>query len=267
MLIIFWQTIKDRKKSLFIYCLVSILFLWMYVGLYPAIGKTFSEFGRFMESFPKGFLEALGIDIKSFFTFEGFIGSEQFTFVWPIMAILLLVSFSSWSFAGEIDKGTIETLLSQPLSRFKIFLAKYLAGLFNLLFFVVFSVGSIFPLCKIYDISISNENFLKLMILEFLFGWVVFSIAVFISVIFSGKNKANFISGGILLFMYIAKIASELKESLDRIKYISLFYYLNPVKLLVYGEIDKITWLVFSGVIVFSIIFSIFWFKKRDVAI
>ena len=45
------------------------------------------------------------------------------------MASFLLVIFGSLSFAGEFDKGTIKLLLTRPVTRTDIFLAKSLSGL------------------------------------------------------------------------------------------------------------------------------------------
>ena len=119
---IFWQTIKEKKWALLIYCLAIILFIWMYISLFPSIKNSIGSMEQYLKSFPKGFMEAFGFNMKSFGTFEGYIGSEQFSFIWPIMLIALMVSMGSAFLAGEIEKGTIGILLSQPVSRVKIFL-------------------------------------------------------------------------------------------------------------------------------------------------
>jgi len=262
--ILFKQTIKKRLFNLLAYCLLATLFLWFYVALFPYFSRSFGELKGYLDFMPKGFLEAVGIDPQVFFTFEGYVGSEQFTFIWPIMAILLLVSWASWAVAEETDKKTFSFLFSQPISRGKIFLAKYLAGLLGLLVFVVISVGAIFPLTKFYQITINHERFLKLMLLEFLFGWVVLSLSMFWAVVFSEKLKANLASGGLLILMYFLKIFSELKEKVAFLKYFSFFYYLNPTKLLVYGELEKGTWLLFSFLALGLLGLAFFWFNKRD---
>jgi len=118
---IFWRTIKDRKLSLLVYCITALLFIWMYIALFPSISKSFGQLESYINTFPKGFLDAFGLDAKTFTTFEGYIGSEQFTFVWPIMIIAMMISFAGGAIAGEIEKGTIEILLSEPISRLKIF--------------------------------------------------------------------------------------------------------------------------------------------------
>lgn len=53
------------------------------------------------------------------------------------MASFLLVVFGSLFFAGEFDKGTIKLLLTRPVTRTEVFLAKSLTGLALAAFFFV----------------------------------------------------------------------------------------------------------------------------------
>jgi len=267
MLTIIWQTIKDRKISIIVYCLTSILFLWMYIALFPSLESSFDALKEYINSFPKGFLDAFGMDAETFVTFEGYIGSEQFTFVWPIMVITLMISFAGGAISSEIEKGTIEVLLSQPISRLKIFLSKYLAGVFALLVFVLATFISIFPMVEIYDISIKSENFIKLGVLGFVMGLAIFSLSMFFSTIFSEKGRANFIPAGILILMYVLNIIAGLKENLKNLKYGSFFYYYNPSKLLVHGEIDSLAWWIFGGVFLVAAVLALIIFQKRDIAV
>ncbi len=267
MFTVFLRTIKDRRRSLIIYCLSAILFIWMYVALFPTLEGSLEALKSYIESFPEGVLSVFGIDAEIFTTFEGYIGSEQYTFVWPIMMMLLMISFSSWMIAGEIERGSIEILLSQPISRVKIFFARYLAGVFNLLIFVIASIAPLFPMVALYDISIKSENFIKLGILGFLLGLAIFGTSTLFSVILNERGKANFIPAGILIFMYVLNIIAGLKESLENLRYLSFFYYFNPNKILVFGEIDKYSWWVFIGTFVITTILSAIWFQKRDIAV
>lgn len=267
MFTLFWRTIKDKKWMIIIYSLAGILFLWLYIALFPSISKSFGQLESYFATVPKGFLKAFGFDPNTFVTFEGYIGSEQFSFVWPIMAIALTISLAGNAIASEIEKGTVEALLAQPLSRLKIFFAKYLAGVFALAIFTLVSVGSTFPLAKVYDITIKSENFFKIGGLGFVFGLAVFSIAMLFSVIFSEKGKANFVPAGILVLMYVLNILSGIKESLDKLKYASFFHYFNPSRVLVYGEIEKYSWTIFLSVFAVATLMAAIWFEKRDIAV
>ncbi|PIZ00099.1 hypothetical protein COY62_04420 [bacterium (Candidatus Howlettbacteria) CG_4_10_14_0_8_um_filter_40_9] len=267
MFTIFLRTIRDRKTSILIYSGAAVGFLWMYTGIFPSFSESFEQIEKLIQTMPKGFMEAFGIDPASFTTFEGFISSEMFTFIWPIMLILLMVSFASGAIAGEIEKGTIELLLSQPISRLELFIAKYLSGIAALAAFVILSIGAVFPIASFYGIQVKSENFFRFGLLAFAFGFAVFSIAIFFSAILSEKGRANFIPAAVLILMYFGNILGGLRENLRDIRYGSFFYYFQPNKVLVHGEIIDYAWIVFLGTgIIFSIL-SVIWFSKRDIAV
>ncbi len=267
MLNIFWRIIKDRKISLLVYCLAMVGFLWMYVALFPSLQESFELIDAYVKTLPEGFLKAFGFETEAFRTFEGYIATEHFSFIWPIVMIILMMSFAGGAIAGEIDKGTIEIILSQPISRIKIFFSKYLASIFTLLVFVLASIASVFPMASIYDISVKTENFIKLGILGFIFGLAIFGISMLFSVIFSEKGKVYFITAGILILMYVVNIISALKENLEDLRYGSFFYYFNPTNALVHNKIDNLAYYVFLGTFVTTTILAVIWFEKRDIAV
>lgn len=263
---IFWRTIKDRRTLLLIYTLSSIALLWMYIALFPAFKDQAKNLEELMKSYPESFLKAFNFDINAFSTIEGFLSTEQYSFVWPLMLIFMMVGFAGFSLAGEVEKGTVELLLSQPISRAKVFLSRYLAGLSMLAVFVFFSIFSTIPISQAYDINVMSETFLSGAILAFIFGLAIYSIGMFFSAIFSDKGKVFFISGVILIVMYVLNILASIKESLSDLRYASFFYYFNPTKALVYNEIDQWAYLVFLGTAFVLTILGLIIFSRKNIA-
>ncbi len=263
---IFWRTIKDRRMLILIYCLAAILLLWMYIALFPSFKDQSANLEQLIKNYPESFMKAFNFDIKSFNTIEGFLSTEQFSFVWPLIVIFMMVGYAGTALAGEIEKGTVELLLSQPLSRAKLFCGRYLAGILMLVIFVFFSVYAATPLSAIYDISFKAQNFTTVAILALMFGLSIFSIAYFLSSIFSDRGKVFFISGVLLVVMYVLNILSSLKDNLVNLKYASFFYYFNPSKALVYNQIDHWAYLVFLGTALVLFILGLVIFTKRDIA-
>jgi len=263
---IFWRTLKDRRILLLIYTLSSIALLWMYIALFPSFKDQSASLEALIKNYPESFLKAFNFDIKSFTTLEGYLATEQFSFVWPIMVIFMTIGFSGSALAGEIEKGTIEILLSQPISRAKLFFSRYLAGLLMLILFVIFSVFSVLPLSLAYNISFSSENFMTMAVLGLMFSAAIYSIGIFLSSVFSDKGKVFFISGGLLVGMYVLNILSALKENLSDLKYFSFFYYFNPAKALIYQQIDPWAYGVFLGVTFVLTTLGLIIFSRRDIA-
>lgn len=263
---VFWRAIKDRRIILLVYCLASIGLMLLYIGLFPSIKEQSASLEQLVKSYPEALLKAFNFDINSFTTIEGFLAGEQFSFVWPIMLMFMLIGYAGSALASEIERGTIEVILAQPISRTKLFFGRYFAGLLMLFLFVILSIFPALPIISAYDISYKFDNFLTLAILCFLFGWALLSIGMMFSSIFSDKGKVFFITGGLLVVMYVLNIVAVLKDNLSDLKYLSFFYYFNHSAALIYDKIDNLAYWVFVGVALVCTLIGAIWFSKRDIA-
>jgi ABC-2 type transport system permease protein len=268
MIKIFYTTIRDRYGAVLIYCGVVLGLIVMYVGLYPSLQSQSQQYAEIFKSFPDSFMKAFGFDSAQafFFSLESFLSAEQYSLTWPILAAILSMSFAANNIAHEIENGTIEFILSLPVSRLKFYLGRYFAGLVLLAIFTASSVLSAIPVAKLYDVPCVWENYFKLSFGAFLFVAAIYSIATFFSAMMSEKSKTYAVSAGIVIGMYILNVISSLKDGLADLKYFSFFHYFSPAKLLVDGEIDIHSVWVFGLTIIFFIAAGAFIYSKRDIA-
>lgn len=269
MLGIIQRMFLDKWRSLLIYIASSLAFSEMYVALYPMLRDQLTNPEGFLEAFPKEFMEAFGFtaETMSFATVESLMATEMFSFIWPIILIILAVSLANHSFAGDLEKGTIELTLSQPISRSKLFLSRYLAGALLIIVFVISTVFGIIPLAAMHNIEYNFDAYVVMAVLGVAFGITAYSLAVFFSTLFSEKGKATFALVGVLITMYAVNIVANLKESLEWLKYFSFFNYFDPGKALV--RVEYVDWaiLVFAGVFVVTFILGLVRFSSRDIAV
>lgn len=266
MIALFWRTLRDRKNSIIIFTAVSVGLILMYTALFPTVKKQADQMQSLLKAYPKSMLKAFNMEDVFFSNYESYMSTEEFSLMWPILLFCMMIAWGGSAIAGEIDQGTMKFLLSQPISRPKIFFAKYIAGLKALGVYVVLTIASCPLFAKLFDFDVELANYLKLAIVGFLLGWAIFSIAIFFSSIFSDKGKSYFITAGILVLMYAANIASTLKENISDLKYISFFYYYNPAQTLAHGKIEDLAYWIFIGVSIIFTLAGVLWFSKRDVA-
>jgi len=269
MLAVIMRTIKDRKWSILVYILAGILFVWMYVGLFPTFADKKDEFKQVLDAYPESIMETFGVkDAAAIFdSIENFIAVENYTFLWPIMLIALAVSLGGYSIAGEIEKKTIETLLSEPISRLRLFWAKYMTGLALILFFIVVTVMSVIPLCELHNVEYNTMSHITMLGLGALFGWAIFSITTLFSTMFNERSKPFFFSAGILILMYALNIVASLKDSLSDLQYFSFFFYFDPVRALTEQTITWEALLVFGGISIVTTIAAAIIFDKRNITV
>lgn len=241
--------------------------LLLYVATYEASLNSMQQLQELVKTYPKGLLDAIGLSDLSLDTIEKYLNSKHFSLMWPIMAIILAISRGGSQFAGEIQNGTIGLLLSQPVERWRIFAAKYLAGLIAIIVFVVVSTFGSIPLAYAFGFDSHPIILVSAAILLTLFMWSVYSLAVMLSVWANEKGTVYALTGSIMIFMYVVYIVSLLTDSLSGLKYYSLFHYFDTQSVLATGHIGWESYAVFGGLIVATSIAAICRFLQRDVSV
>jgi ABC-2 type transport system permease protein len=239
----------------------------MFVAMWPSFSKETEKFMELADAYPEGLMKALNIDIAIMFgSLEGFIAGEHFSILWPIIVIILTLAYASAAIAGEIDKGTIELLLAQPISRLKIFLAKYFSGLVIITAFIFLSNFSVVPLSILHNVDIQVQNFLTISVLGFLFAFAIYGICIMLSSLSSARGLPMALTGGILIIMYALNVFSAFQESIENIKYLSFFYYYDFAGAAINNHLDILNVSVFLAVGIITTIIGAVIFIKRDIA-
>lgn len=266
---IFWRILKDKRMSLVAYTVGAIATVEMYIALFPAIQQQAEQLNKLLAAYPKGFMEAFGFNGTEalFSRLESYMSTEYFSFFWPIMVITMMIGFANMMVVTEIEKGTIELSLAQPVSRLKLFFTRYLSGAFYFLVFDLVSIFAIIPVAILNKVDYRLESYFTVTGVSLLFGLSIFSIAVLFSAIFSEKGKAMGASAALLMLMYVLNIVSTLKDALRDVRYFSIFYYFNPATVFGNNEVIKYSVPVFIGIIVIFTAAAAFWFNRRDVAV
>lgn len=266
---IFIRILKDKKTSLIAYTVGAVATIEMYIALFPAIQKQAEQLNQLLTAYPKGFMEAFGFNGTEalFSKVESYMSTEYFSFFWPIMVVTMMIGFANLMIVSEVEKGTMELSLAQPVSRLKLFFTRYLAGVTYFLIFDLISIFAIIPIAKLNNVPYQLQNYVTVFGISLLFGLAIFSMAAFFSAVFSEKGRAMALSAAVLLSMYVVNIVASLKHSLQNLRYGSIFYYFNPTKVFGNNEVMQYSVPVFLGIIIVFTLAAVWWFNKRDIAV
>ena len=267
MLNLFKRTLKEKKWALLIFSVAGIAIYWMYIALFPTLSKGISQWAQSLGEFGSGMMQGVGVDPKSLGTFGGFVSTDWFGFLFPILVVALSCSLANSFFAGEIENETIEFLLSQPISRTDLFFGKLLAGIVDITVFVVVVTFMVFPLTKLSNIQIESSRYLKLTAIGVLFGLALLGLVTLFSSVFSKKSSSTMIVAGLVLFMFVFNFIANLVPAWNWLKYISLFHYFDASALLVHNQITGLVWIVLPGVFIVGTLLGLYLFNKRDITV
>ncbi|MEX2555010.1 MAG: ABC transporter permease subunit [Actinomycetota bacterium] len=172
------KSLRDQRRKAVWWSLGLALFALMTTSIYPSYSSTASELERFMERAPAA-LRAFfgGTDLG---TPAGYLHTEVFSFMAPLMLILFAVALGTRMIAGEERRGTLDLLLSAPLSRRRLAGEKFLAMILATLgiatvFWAVLAAGS-----AIFSMEIGlgelAQTMLSCALLAFVFGALAFAL-------------------------------------------------------------------------------------------
>lgn len=259
------KELLDRRKSLIAYSLGGFLLLWLYILIFPSIQNSSAELKQALDSYPKEILQAFGIQDLNFNTLEKYLGAENFSLLWPILVIILALSRAGNFFAGEVEKGTMGLLLSLPITRTKLFFAKYFSGLISVLIFCIFSILGVIPLAILHGVEFNTPILFRIFFLGLVFGITIFSMSCALSTLFKEKGKVYFALSATLLIMYVLDIISKIKPDFDWLQYASVFHYFNAQDVLAFNSSSYVSYLVFFVLIILGTTVGLKAFIRSDI--
>jgi ABC-2 type transport system permease protein len=135
---VFRRELSDHRRSSIACAVGAALLVAMYIFFYPTIHSSGAGVQQLLNTMPKGFRDAFigqGVDYLSP---DGYLGTEFFSFLLPILLLAMGIVAGGRALAGEERGGTIDLLLSTPIRRRRLALEKATGALLPL--FVVAAV-------------------------------------------------------------------------------------------------------------------------------
>lgn len=116
-----------RRRGLLWWSIGIIAAAALVAGAYPTIRDN-SSLDRTFASLPPSVLAALGLDPQvAISSPAGYLRSQFFANLLPVLLLVFGLGFATWSIGGDESAGTLELLLSNPVSRSRVALERALA--------------------------------------------------------------------------------------------------------------------------------------------
>ena len=260
----FKRELKINLKSFIIWTSILIgLFLVVFL-IYPSIinSANMEMIDEMMKIFPEEMLKAFNMDISTIDSAFGWLKTEGFVFVLLITGVYSGILGSNILLKEESDK-TIEYLNSVPVTRKNIVLNKILCGLFYIILMIV-----IIGIFNFIGLSLSGEfdrkSYILLSITPLFSSIVIFAICLFLSTFTHKTKKTLGISLGIVFVSYFLNVISEIGESTEFLKYISIFTLADIRNVILNVSINPILVVLSTGITVIFMILTMIRYEKKE---
>ena len=260
----FKRELKINLKSFVIWTSILIgLFLVVFL-VYPSIinSANIKMIDEMMKICPEEMLKAFNMDISTIDSAFGWLKTEGFVFVLLITGVYSGILGSNILLKEESDK-TIEYLNSVPGPRKNIVLNKILCGIFYIILMIL-----IIGIFNFIGLSLSGEfdrkSYILLSITPLFSSIVIFAICLFLSTFTHKTKKTLGISLGIVFVSYFLNVISEIGESTEFLKYISIFTLADIRNVILNVSINPILVVLAICITVIFMILTMICYEKKE---
>lgn len=225
---IFLKTLFEKRWMTLWWTLGGLAMIILIVLFFPTLRDSL---GASLNDVPESMRNVLG-DAAAYRTLGGYVELqvfEQMVFLPIILGIILCTGL----LAGEENEGTLQTLLSHPVSRSQVYLQKLAASLVVLAVVAIGAmiIGTIIGAVIIGE-SISLGGLLKATIMAWLVG-VLFAVFGYALGAATGKRGlAGGIAGAVAFATFLISSLATGVDALKYFDYVSPFHYYNTSGLL-----------------------------------
>ncbi len=123
-MIVLTKTLRDQRRALTGWAVGMAALVLLYGSFYPSIKANAAKLDQYMQSLPQALRNMIGRS-GAISTPAGYIRSEIFSLMGPILLLILAIGAGARAIAGEEEAGTLDLLLVTPITRGRVVLEKF----------------------------------------------------------------------------------------------------------------------------------------------
>ena len=257
------KTLRDGRRGLLWWALGLGGLTLVTVATYPAV-RDMPGLEDLLEGLPEALLALIGeSDLVSP---EGYLNSQLFGAIVPILFLFYGVAAGAGAIAGEEENRTLDLLLANPVSRTRVLLEKALAMIIGVaLLGVILWLATYLPAVAV-NMDLDPMRLAAVIGSACLFGFFMGAFALMVGAATGSRGLSIGLGAALGVAAYLVNSLAPLVDALESLQKLSPFFYyyeadplrngLDPVHAAVLGV----------GGLVFVVI-AVFGFRRRDVGV
>lgn len=256
-------TLWQRRTSLFWWMVGTVGFIALSIGFYASFRGQADQLNAALDKIPPAAKSLISGGNLDFLSPQGFLNARLYYLMLPMILSILAIGLGSSLIAKEEDDGTLELLLSRPISRERLLAGKAWAAFVILSFVGLVALAATIVICKLVKLDepiqwLILADFMSIL-LALLFGALAFAVTTI------GRAKGAAI-GIAVLFALGGYITVSLSENVHWLEWPAKLFphnYYRTADILA----GNFSWQNAAGMIAAILILgliSTFSFRRRD---
>lgn len=254
------KSLSDQTRSLVAWGIGLASLVAMYAAFYPSVRDSAGALQGYLEHMPDAVKNLIGGD---FTTPAGYLRSETFSTLGPILFLVFAIGSGARAIAGEEEGRTLDLLLSTPIRRAQVLFDKWVAivvatlGLSAIMGITIALVGPAFGLRV--PLSALAAECLMLFLLGVAFGTVALAVGCYTG----RKGLAAGVTGALATVTYVLNVVAPSVDAIRWLRPASPFrWYLEPDALIAGLSVENV--MVLVGIAAVAYVVAAIAFERRD---
>ncbi len=264
---ILWE-LRLRRTSLFWWTVGSLVLVGIIMALYPSIRDQAKDMNEVISRLPAGLRELKAgtsgnVDVGDPLQF---MNSQLYYATLPILWIIFTVTRFANVLGKDEVSGRLELLLSRPISRIKLLLAKLLSVWIEALIVGGVSIVGTILLSPLVELNIDSTKLVYAGVYTMAFC-ISFGMIAFTLRAMGGRWSSMAVPIAVILSFggYLIASLSGLADWLKDFAKYTPYHHFNPLDIL-RGEMTwKLVWYLLAVLLV-TIVVSVLSFRRRDIS-
>jgi ABC-2 type transport system permease protein len=262
----FLKSLRDQVRSLIVWIVGIVAHVGLLMSVYPSIRDSSGQLQGYLDNLPQAFRKAFLGPGGDFTSPAGYINTELFSWLGPILFIAFAIAAANRSLALEEEDGTLSLLLAYPLSRRSLVLQRFAAmaatiGVLGLAFWLSLVVAT-----SLAGMDVGAGELGQALILFTLLGLAIGSVTLAVGAA-TGRRVAGAGAGaGVGVSMYLLNTLGQINDSVQPYNVLSLFHYTGGTTPLGRG-LGVVDVAVLVGTTLVLLAATLVLFERRDIRV
>ena len=216
------RSLFEQRRGIIGWVIGMAFFCLVMLAMYPTIHAN-ASFSKLIEAYPEALRKLF--DISDYTTGPGYLRTEVFSFMAPLLITIYAILQGSDFLAGEEERRTIDLLLANPISRRRVVFEKWLAlatGIFVLSFVLELLLGLVGPL---FLLHLGWRQLSAEVLGTALFALFGGTFALAWGAATGARGSARGVSAAVAIAMYLLSALAQLVTALKSFEWASLWYH------------------------------------------
>jgi ABC-2 type transport system permease protein len=221
---LFAKTLYDARRALLGWAAGLLATVATVVAMYPTV-RT-GSYRRSLQEAPEALVRAFGMDRGTdVVSGGGYLGGYLFGFMLPVLLLVFAVGAGAGAVAGEEDRGTLDLLVANPVSRARVLVEKFAAFAVMAFLLGLVVLGGVLAGAPLVDLRVGVAGLAAAIASQALLAVLFGGLAMAVGAATGSRGLAVGVGVAVAVAAYLVNALAPLADALEPLQRLSPIWW------------------------------------------